>query len=224
MNKLKTNETFDLAVLSELIVKMSGMEANKDPTADQLEALSGGPNLQQQAGSYMQIDVKPGVIKEKKLATARLRDALCKKEFGMPLLILISQQLGCVIFGTTAKLHMKLISTLNDQCQETLIQLADFMQMHLSPAQYAEMLPDLTTMCRDFNLDTNVAFHILRPKYAAMVTDAIADAPATTTKAYAAAAQGALASICDEAVALYPAWDWTHFPPSLFVMFWCLSL
>jgi THO complex subunit 2 len=220
---LKTNETYDLVVLKELIVKMSGMEANEDATADQRAALCGGPTLRQQAGSFVVAEAK-GSANEKKLASTRLRNALCKKDIGMPLLVLISQQLGSVIFGTTAKLHMKLISTLNDQCQETLVQLSDFMQKYLTSAEYAEMIPSLTTMCKDFNLDTNVAFHVLRPKYTATVSAAIDAVAAETTEASSEAAHVALASVVDESVKLFPTWDWKNLPSSLCVTFWSLSM
>ena len=76
MNKLKTNETYDLVVLKELITNMSGMEATEDATAGQLEALSGGPVLCELGGSFA-LDDTPAGVKEKKKATSRLRAALC---------------------------------------------------------------------------------------------------------------------------------------------------
>lgn len=203
---------------------MSGMEVNEDATTDQLAAMSGGPTLKQQGGSFHVAEAKPGSVKEKKLATARLKDALCNTDIGMPLLVLISQQLGCVVFGASSNLHMKLISTLNDQCQETLVQLADFMQKHMTAAQYGEMIPSLTTMCKDFNLDTNVAFHVLRPKYTAVVAGATSSAAKGSVDASTEATRAALSTVVDEAIALFPHWDWKHLPPTLFVTFWSLSM
>jgi THO complex subunit 2 len=92
-------------------------------------------------------------------------------QVGLPLVVLIAQQLGSIVFGKSSQdLHMKLISTLNDQCQETLVQLTSFMQRHLSMAEYDAQVSDLKTMCTDFNLEINVAFHILRPKYTTQVS------------------------------------------------------
>ena len=50
------------------------------------------------------------------------------------------------------------------QCQETLIQLSDFFLRHLKPKEYNAMVPDLTTLHADFNLEANALFHLTRPK------------------------------------------------------------
>lgn len=117
-NKLKSEESFDLLVLKQLIEKMSGMETAEgefvpvqpsssaclppyplitplplshtlaDLTDEQMQALSGGETLRAEAGSFAQSKN----TKERKKAIARLREAILQEQLAIPLLLLIAQQ------------------------------------------------------------------------------------------------------------------------------------
>ena len=56
-SQLKAEESADLVVLKELILQMTGMENTENVTEEQLEALSGGPLLRKEAGSFITVRV-----------------------------------------------------------------------------------------------------------------------------------------------------------------------
>lgn len=51
-NQLKQHKSLDLCLLKEIVQKMSGIEVADDITDDQLEAMSGGELLRNEAASF----------------------------------------------------------------------------------------------------------------------------------------------------------------------------
>ncbi len=113
-NQLKNKKSLDLLILKEIVLKMSGVEAAEDMTNEQIDAMSGGELLRQEAGSFSQ-------IKNTRKSSQRLKDALIDSDLAVPLTLLMAQQRNCVVYRETAEddsyAHLKLVSDWNvPQC------------------------------------------------------------------------------------------------------------
>eukprot|EP00039_Didymoeca_costata_P006912 m.94541 g.94541 ORF g.94541 m.94541 type:complete len:1452 (+) comp13451_c0_seq1:1253-5608(+) len=225
-NKLKTHESYDLLVLQEIIKKMTGMERLEDVTDDQLRALTGGEALAQEA-SFMSSKVS----KDQRRATVRLRNTLLEKDksgedLAIPLLILIAQQLNLIIFGKKQEtMHLKLLTSVYDQIQETLVQFSAFLNRHVKVEDYVSRLPTLEDLCNKYHLEPRTAFHIARPQFHFIVQEAFKAGGDDSHSAYVTARSKAMAPIYDNVQKLFPASFWNEkLTTKLFTVFWTLSM
>lgn len=109
VNRLKDDDSLDLLVLKELIAKMGGIETVEEITDSQLEAQAGGDTLKGEQNLLVQ-------SKNLKKPGTKLKDALMNNKLALPLLILIAQQRGNIIFHTDTS-HLKLLGDLYDKVQ-----------------------------------------------------------------------------------------------------------
>lgn len=56
-----------------------------------------------------------------------MKEALNEHDLSVALCLLIAQQKYCVIYRETEYTHLKLVSKLYDQCQDTLVQFGSFL-------------------------------------------------------------------------------------------------
>uniref|UniRef100_A0A1I7X8W3 Tho2 domain-containing protein n=1 Tax=Heterorhabditis bacteriophora TaxID=37862 RepID=A0A1I7X8W3_HETBA len=106
---------------------MSSIESVAGATQDQLEALSGGELLRQEAGGFSNA--------RNKRASARLRDALLSGDMAVGLCILIAQQRECVIHNDSKLLPLKLVGEMTDQVNIASILMSEF-HLRLDSAMY----------------------------------------------------------------------------------------
>ncbi|KAG2492057.1 hypothetical protein HYH03_009555 [Edaphochlamys debaryana] len=175
LNTLRQGDAFDLLVLQQIIVAMTGVRLEAVLSEEQLDALSGGPELVAEAvvldAGEADAALGPGrVASAKDLAKGRQRllRALEDRPSGgggslaLPLLILVAQQRSVIINHTDSKL-IKFIATMYDRCQDTLLHLSEFLRLALPGEAYAETVPMPDVLRRDFGIDVEVVWHIFRP-------------------------------------------------------------
>ena len=224
-NKLKTQESGDLLVFQEIIKNMSNMETLEDMTEVHLEAQKGGAILTEE-NSY-----SAKATKTQKRAIGRLRKTLLEKtedgeDLAVPLVILTGQQLNSIVYKKEHEdAHVKLVSTLYDQCHETLQQFTSFIERHVVIQDFATRVPDVSQLCSQYHLEPVAAFHIARQKYKYQVKE-IRDKQEdpTSSAAYVAAATEAMGPIVESCKTLYPDTVWSSITPRLYAVFWTLSI
>lgn len=164
-NQLKANNTKDLIIIRELILKTSGIEPLANLSDKQIAALSGGRLLRQEA--MLAAGAGPGTIARQgnRRAGARLMEALKDNSLAVALLILIAQQRQvCIHLVPEQDSHLRYLGNLADSCQEVLFQYVEFLYSHLDPAAYTALVPSLKSLCVRFAIEPSIAFHIARPR------------------------------------------------------------
>ena len=141
-------------------------------------------------------------------------------------LLLVSSALVSLIFKESQNMHLKLTSTLFDQCQETLVHFVTFLERHVPLEDYAALLPKVSQLVTQYHVDPDAAFYAMRPVVAYRIQEQIKKLgeAAEGTQGYIKAAQLAtepmLADVRDH---MMPGTDW-KFSPELYVAFWTLRL
>ncbi|PWN30709.1 hypothetical protein BDZ90DRAFT_229713 [Jaminaea rosea] len=164
-NQLKANNSKDLVIISELILKMSGIEPLANLADNQIAALSGGRLLRMEA--MMVATAGPGTAARRDIRRtgARLMDSLRESRLAVALLILIAQQRQvCVHLVPEPEAHLRYLANLADNCQEVLFQYVEFLYSQLEPGAYADLIPSTRSLCERFSIEPAIAFHIARPR------------------------------------------------------------
>lgn len=155
IQRLQSWASVDLIVLSELLTKMGSCLSLEDVSESQLEAQAGGPHLW-----FEPTDPKF----QNRRAIPKLRDALTKRNLALPLCILICQMRSRIEYYENRELpHLKLLGRVFDTCQLTFSQLLQFLGGVVDPLVYRKMLPSLTTLVRNYNVQPELAMALCRP-------------------------------------------------------------
>lgn len=162
-NQLKAHKSLDLLILKEVCQKMTGVEASEEMTMEQIEAMSGGELLRNEAGYF-------GQVRNTKKSSQRLKDALANNDLAVTLCLLMAQQKHCVVYRETANNHLKLVGKLYDQCQDTLVQFGTFLGSSYSVDEYMDRLPSIHSMLQEYHIHTEVAFFLARPIFAHQIS------------------------------------------------------
>ncbi|PWN50468.1 hypothetical protein IE53DRAFT_93433 [Violaceomyces palustris] len=164
-NQLKSNNSKDLVIVTELVLKMTGIEPLANLAESQIAALTGGRLLRMEAmmaanatsGSSARIGFRK--------SGARLLSALTESRLAVPLLILIAQQRqACIHLVPETEAHLKYLGNLYDSSQEVLFQYVEFLHNYLEPIEYFALVPSLRALCCRFGIEPAMAFHIARPR------------------------------------------------------------
>ena len=91
-DQLKKGKSIELLLLQDVIYRMTGIEANGEPTQEQMDALSGGDVLRNEGGYY-------GQIKNFKRSSSKLRATLKEQKLEVALVLLIALHRDRVLFG-----------------------------------------------------------------------------------------------------------------------------
>ncbi|KAK9763193.1 THO2 plays a role in transcriptional elongation, variant 2, partial [Basidiobolus ranarum] len=157
-NQLKNDNSFDLIVLKELIIKMAGIEGYGSASDAQLAAMAGGETLKSEAFSVL------NNVKSTKKSSSRLTRGLVESNLATPLAVLISQQRETCVYGSNSIDHLKLLGNLFDECQEVLMQYIELLATNLDKITYSKLIPSMIELCLTCKVEPDVAFHIIRPK------------------------------------------------------------
>ncbi|CAF5051875.1 unnamed protein product, partial [Rotaria sp. Silwood1] len=159
-DQLRLEKTCDLYLLREIITKMSGVEVTSTVTREQLEAASGGELLRSEAGQFT-------AARNVKKPSIRLKEALIDNHLYLPLSIIIAQQRSCIVFkfGAQRIEHLKLIGSLYDQCQDTMVQFFTFLSNVLTTENFHHKFPSIDDLVLGFHLQVDAAFQISRPLF-----------------------------------------------------------
>ncbi|BDA48856.1 THO complex subunit 2 [Coccomyxa sp. Obi] len=154
-NTLKAAQSYDLLVLKALLSDMTGIMLVSDLSSEQVEALAGGPLLQQEV---INLGAQTASAKAISRTSNRLVAALRNDKLAMPLFIMLAQQRRFISTSTDSP-HLKLIAELYDKCQETLYLYTEFVSNALPAAEWAELLPPVSELVTQYGIDFEVAFH-----------------------------------------------------------------
>lgn len=170
-NQLKENNSKDLIIIRELILKMAGIEPLANLSDTQVAALTGGRLLRMEAMISANASVGSSTRNQLRKSGARLLHALMDSRMAIPLLILIAQQRqACIHLVDASEAHLKYLGNLFDTCQEVLFQYVEFLHNELEPQAYSDLMPTLKDLCTRFELEPAIAFHIVRPRLKLMLT------------------------------------------------------
>ncbi|VVC38245.1 THO complex, subunitTHOC2, C-terminal,THO complex subunit 2, N-terminal domain,THO complex [Cinara cedri] len=226
-NQLKTENSLDLLILKEIVLRMAGVEVMEQITPDQIEAMSGGDYLKTEAGYYNQ-------IRNTKKSSIRLKESLLDNNLAVALCLLIAQQRHSVIYKEHESIHIKLAGQLYDQCQDTLVQYGTFLGATFSMEEYINHLPSVHDLLDQHHVHMDVAFFLARPMFNHSINtrfdvlrksdpNAKKSLPVRQTK-YAEAHKEVMSSIVKSVVPLHPEKVWEDVSPGFLVTFWSLTL
>ena len=224
LERLKSWESTELAVLTQLLTKMGSVLSLEQISDDQIQSKAGGPTLG--------LEILEPKLQNRR-SVPRLRDALMKSKLVVPLIILLSQQRTCIEstnLHANKKQHLKQIGRQYDQCQMVLNQLLEFLSNSVSASNLAQMMPSLQMFVQDYHVPNDVALSACRVLFRA--------ADAVLCHAHA----GSPVDVSSSSQNLIPEEDWNPycdqvmtdiaeiFPhlkcmtPTFVITFWSLSL
>lgn len=103
-----------------------------------------------------------GLAKNTKRSTTRLVRALLESGKTFDLAILIGRQRTSCAFQTSIA-HLKLLSSVVDQVQDTLLHYTDFLAVNVQSPQYAQQCPNFASLITEHQLSPEVAWLLVRP-------------------------------------------------------------
>lgn len=159
-DQLRLETTCDLYLLRQIITTMSGVEVTSAVTTEQLEAAAGGELLRSEAAQFT-------AARNVKKPSIRLKEALLDNNLYLPLSIIIAQQRSCIVFkfGEQRIEHLKLIGSLYDQCQDTMVQFFTYLSNVLTTENFHHQFPSIDDLVLGFHLQVDAAFQISRPLF-----------------------------------------------------------
>lgn len=144
----------DLIILKEFLSSMGGIVDAVDFTDSQITAMAGGFSLRRQTLIRAQ-DKRFENIK----SSARLMQALSDSRLGTRLLINLAQfRQGATYRVPEEEAHIKYLSSLIDDSQQTLAQFIDFLWSNLDAAGYDAVVPSIPELIRSYGLSVDIAF------------------------------------------------------------------
>lgn len=238
INQLKVRKSYDLLILQEIVQKMCGIEVLSEVNDLQLEAMSGGDILRQEAGYY-------NPIRNIKKCANRLKEALADHGLILPLCILLSQQRDYIVFTdseerqnysiTADKQHLKLTGSLYDQCQDSLVQFSQFLSSTLTTEEYIHIFPNIDDLVSEYHMSADVAFFLSRPMYAHHIQSKYdelrrmdrniksVEKPSKTQR-YLEAIDCVMQPVIDLCLTLHNSKVWEDMSPLFYTTFWTLSM
>ncbi|CAF4025344.1 unnamed protein product [Rotaria sordida] len=119
--------------------------------------MSSGELLRSEAGQFT-------TARNVKKPSIRLKEALLDNDSYLPLSIIIAQQRRCIVFkfGALRIERLKLIGSLYDQCQDTMVQFFTFLSNVLTIENFHHKFPSIDDLVLDFHLQVDAAFQISR--------------------------------------------------------------
>lgn len=239
INQLKNRKSFDLLILQEIVQKMCGIEVLSEVNDLQLEAMSGGDLLRQEAGYF-------NPIRNIKKCANRLKEALADHGLILPLCILLSQQRDYIVFTDfieqketgnlqTEKRHLKLTGCLYDQSQDSLVQFSQFLSTTLTTEEYIHIFPKIDVLVNEYHVSPDIAFFLSRPMYAHHIqskyeelrrmdrSTRTAEKPSKTQR-YLESSDIVMQPVIDLVRTLQPAKIWEDMSPVFYTTFWTLSM
>ncbi|KAI0221254.1 THO complex subunit 2 [Massospora cicadina] len=202
-NQLHAGNPYDLVFLSELLIKLGGLETHDNLT--DLHSLTGGRALKAEA--YPQ-DIP---LRATASSAGRLADALVNSRLLPVLMVLLARQQQSVIFSNDISPYTsdsvilegnlvpgllpqfirankgalslpKVLASHTDTVHEVLLRVMELIEGYIDPIKLADLLPTLTQFCAEFGVDTALAFGFLRPHLAYLATRDMQAPPPVVTE------------------------------------------
>ncbi|KAL2316276.1 hypothetical protein POMI540_0224 [Schizosaccharomyces pombe] len=225
IKQFKVNQMFDLVILKELLSQMTGLQPWTNLSDNQIQGAAGGPVLRQLSLSL--IYENPDVVRK---SSMRLFNTLQKNGLATQLLVLLSQKYSTCIYDVTDEnSHLKLISSLQDECSDVLYLLMEFLNMVCSPKSYYKLIPSFEQLIQDFHIQPQVAFYLSRYKnldhsLTGSNTEDAMDIDYENTSSPNIASNPVWSIDNSVITELLPKQIWDYFSPNFYLTFWKLSL
>ncbi|TGZ84546.1 hypothetical protein EX30DRAFT_300558 [Ascodesmis nigricans] len=158
--QLKQNNSVELIVLQQLVLSMSGINAESNFNDTQLQGLAGGELLRELVLKQFRdkrAEDSPETLK-------KLKDTLSSNYLAAELLVLIAQERQtCIYRPEEANAPLKVLAALYDEIHMMLGQYLDVMKMGFTTAELDNIIPDIIALCKTFRIEAPVAWWIARP-------------------------------------------------------------
>ncbi|KAJ6444903.1 tho2 protein [Purpureocillium lavendulum] len=152
----------DLIILKEFVTSMGGIVDAVDFTDDQVLAMAGGALLRRQTLIRAQ-DKRFENVK----SSSRLMQALSDSRLAPRLLINLAQYREAATYRVPEdEAHIKYLSSIIDDSQQTLIQYLDFLWSNLDAQEFDAVVPSVPALISSFGLSADIAFLIGRASLA----------------------------------------------------------
>jgi len=159
-DQLLSGNSTDLIILTELLSSMGGVVPAVDFTDDQIMALAGWETLRKQTL------INIGDLRfdsDFARSSKRLLKALIDANLVGQLLINIAQFRQSAMFKVDeSRAHIKVLSSMVDDSQQTLAQFLDFLRSNLDPAAFDAQVPSIDQLMTKYGLDISFAFLVGR--------------------------------------------------------------
>lgn len=186
-----------------------------------------------------------------KVAGANTNGGEHEVKFGVVLVLLLAHQRGSIIIDSSISKQIKLTGRLYDECHMTLLQLVQFLSVKMSSpslkivsearSAYLSVLPSMKDLLAVHSLSPGLAFHISRSRFSAFIRNnnnknITSEKPHEGSEAQLSSEssphsnmskiscspleEGTLSSV----QACMPEDTWLSISPSLYSIFWALSL
>ena len=210
--QLKDGNPFDLVIMKELVTGLSGLEQLTEGASEaQMEAMAGGPTLRRES-------VTLGPSKNLKRSSQRLAAALLESGLAKQCVVLLGKQRAACVFREDIE-YLKLLGSLFDQIQETLLQFVEFVTTNISDEAYAtRVIPSIDQLILSYGIEPDVAWYIARQRLRYLIKQE----PSDHTDESIWVRQ--LEPVVENVNKLLPAGTWEMFDPHFYTTFWQLAL
>ena len=158
LNQLKVDDPIPLLIFKEIIIQASGIETTEEVSDAQLAGQSGGPALRSATAAFSE----SRNLRQK--VAAALYICLQRNNIVFEFIRLIAAQREKFVYNCDANYHLRGISTIYDEIQDTLITFVEFLAVKTpNLEEYREFLPSLEEMLSKYALPIDVAFLLMRP-------------------------------------------------------------
>ncbi|KAL3318562.1 THO complex subunit 2 [Cichlidogyrus casuarinus] len=219
LSQLKAGSSYDLAMLREVVHKMTGIDTSEDLTDDQLDASSGGELLLQEGGYYSQ-------IRNTRRTASRLTSVLIEHKVIMPFIFLMANIRDHMTFVRNPEQHVKIAGRLLDDCQGTLVQFITFLSVQLTREEMLAQFIPVDRMMKEYLVPADTAFCLFRNVFEPQVYQVWKhrmQEKVSEMDAFNWACDQVVQEVANPIKALMPEPIWHELNPHFYVSFWCLS-
>jgi THO complex subunit 2 len=180
LNQLSRDNLSGLITFKHIISAMGGIDPLNNVSPDQVKCFSGGPVLYTEGVEATRAEYpEPPRAMPERIAMAgqkpqrkqtntksrtRLLSSLESSGLIVPLLVAICQTRRTCIFTASAGDHNKQLVTSMDECHAICNQFIRFLHNTMSKEKYAQFVPTLKQLRKDYGLDIAMTYQLTRPK------------------------------------------------------------
>lgn len=160
----------DLEILEQIVASMAGIRSDTKYGDEQVRAMAGGPVLRiQTLETLLDERYAPG----NKRTANRLVDCLLPNNLAGRLLISIGKERQLYVYRDHAEhAPLKVLGSNVDKIHDAFIQYLDLLRVNVSFDTYKKIVPDVTVLIKDHEMEPAVAFTICRALIKRQVAEA----------------------------------------------------
>lgn len=180
LNQLSRDNLSGLITFKHIVSAMGGIDPLNNVSPDQVKCFSGGPVLYTEGVEATRAEYseppralpervamagqKPQRKQTNTKSRTRLLSSLESSGLIVPLLVAMCQTRRTCIFTASAGDHNKQLVTSMDECHAICNQFIRFLHNTMSKEKYAQFVPTLKQLRKDYGLDIAMSYQLTRPK------------------------------------------------------------